>query len=222
MIIIRGGVRGVQETVQAFGQIPSLVRQAGMAAMTTSLALMSQTVRDRYLLGPYPTEIERRSGSFRATFARGHPDNIWEVRAQGTQVLGRFGSKDQRARILNDGGVIRPTRSQFLAVRTEFTKTPRGLVQAKYQQPLRNLRNTFVRMGGQRGARAARGTVFERIGRRIVPIAWLVKYVLIRGRHFMEKTERTATPGIVTIFEQQFATMLTRVQHTLQRIGGGR
>jgi hypothetical protein len=210
MIQIKGQVRGVQETVAAFGQIPSLLRQAGMRAMTDSLEYLGKVVRDDYLQGPYPQEIERRSGSFRATFRRGHPDNIWEVKAQGTQIFGTFGSRDTRAHILNDGGTIRPTRSQFLAIRTEFTKTGRGVVREKYQQPLRNIPNTFV----------AKQTVFERIGKRIIPIAWLRRSVSIVGRHFMQKGSQKAEPGIQEIFRAQFETVLNRVQQALARIRG--
>jgi hypothetical protein len=218
--MMRGNVLGVQEMLAAFGQFPSLLRQAGMGAMTESLVYLSKVIRDEYLMGPYPTEIERRSGSFRATFARGHPSNIFTVQAVGTQILGTFGSTDKRGRILNDGGVIRSTRpGGFLAVRTEFTKTPRGVVRDKYQQPLRNLPNTFVVMGGPKGGRQARGTVFEKFGKRIVPIAWLVKYVVIVGRKFMQKGEAKATPGIQTIVQQTFDTMTTQLNQTLQKVG---
>jgi hypothetical protein len=209
--MISGKVNGLPETSAALSMIPSLLRQAGMSAMTASLELLSKTVRDDFLMGPYPQEIERRSGSFRATFARGDPDNIWQVQAQGTQVLGTFGSKDKRGHILNDGGIIRSSRpGGFLAVRTEFTRTPRGVVMAKYQQPLRNLPNTFV----------AKQTVFERRGKRIVPIAWLREFVKILGRHFMEKTEKKATPGIQTIFQQKFDTVVTQLTNTLQKLRG--
>jgi hypothetical protein len=212
--MIGGRVLNAQETVAAFGQIPSLLRQAGLAAMTESLKLLSDTVRNDFLMGPYPTEIERRSGSFRASFSRGNQDNIWDVRAQGTSILGEFGSQDKRARILNDGGTIRPVRSQFLAIRTEFTKTPRGVVRAKYQQPLRAIPNTFVRMRG-----ADRGTVFEKIGKRLVPIAWLVRSVTIVGRRYIQKTEAKAGPGVQTIFRERFNLVLARLQETVRRIG---
>jgi hypothetical protein len=186
--------------------------------MTESLALFSKTVRDVYLVGPYPTEIERRRGSFRATFARGHADNIWKVEAQGSAVMGTFGSQDRRARILNDGGTIRSSRpGGYLAVRTEYTKDARGAVRAKYQQPLRNLPNTFVRPIRAPKAHAA---VFERIGRRVVPIAWLVKEVFIKGRRFMEKTRAVVEPKIPAIFQQKFNTVFTQLQNTLNRIGG--
>jgi hypothetical protein len=221
MIPIKGQILGVRETVAAFAGIPSILRQAGQSAMTESLALFSKTVRDVYLVGPYPEYIERRTGSFRATFARGHADNIWKVEAQGSAVMGTFGSQDRRARILNDGGTIRSSRpGGYLAVRTEYTKDARGAVRAKYQQPLRNLPNTFVRMGPPRGGRQLRGTVFEKFGKRIVPIAWLVSYVVIIGRRFMERCEQQVGPRIPAIFQQKFNTVLTQLQNTLNRIGG--
>jgi hypothetical protein len=219
MIPLRGQVRGVRETIAAFGQMESLLRQAGMRAMTDSGLYLLQVIRDDFLQGPYPTFIERRTGSFRATWRRGHPENVFQVHAQGTQIVGSFGSLDKRARILNDGGVVRSSRpGGFLAIRTEFTRTGRGVVREKYMQPLRNIPNTFVVMGGPKGGRQARGTVFERIGRRIIPIAWLVKYVTIMGRHFAEKGSAKAEPGIQGIFRTQFETVLTRFQDTLRRI----
>jgi hypothetical protein len=132
-------------------------------------------------------------------------------------VIGTFGSADKRANILNTGGTIRPVRSQFLAVRSEYTRDARGAVRAKYQQPLRNLPNTFVRPIRAPKAHAA---VFERIGRRVVPIAWLVKEVFIKGRRFMERCEQQVGPRIPGIFQQKFNTVLTQLQNTLNRIGG--
>jgi hypothetical protein len=219
MIITKGSVRGLAETSSAINQLPSLLQQMGQAAMRESLEHVGESVRS-FLVGPYPTEIERRSGSFIASFRRGHAQNIWQVQAQGTQVIGTFGSNDQRAHILNDGGTIRPVRSQFLAVRTEFTKTGRGVVKEKYRQPLRNLPNTFVRPISAPKAVAA---VFERIGKRVVPIAWLLKEVTIIGRKFMQKGEAKATPGIQSIFQARVDAVLTRFNETLQKAGlGGR
>lgn len=213
MIRLGGRVRGVRETVSAFSQIPSLLQQAGQAAMREGLEIFSEIVRKEHMEGPYPAEIQSRSGSFRATFRRGHRDNIFRVRSQGTQIIGTFGSQDKRARILNDGGVIRSSRpGGFLAIRTDFTKTAGGVVRPKYRGPLREIPNTFVRRTG-RGA-----TVFERIGRRIVAIAWLAKQVVIRGRRFMEKASTKSQPRIVERFVVRFKQVEDRLNHTLQRI----
>lgn len=217
MIPIRGQVRGVQETNSAIGQILSLLIQAGEGAMTECLELLSKTVRQDFLEGPYPEEIQSRSGSLRATFRRGHKDNIFRVESQGTKIVGTFGSNDKRARILNEGGVIRPRASQFLAVRTDFTKTSGGVVRDKYRGPLRGLPNTFVRPIRAPRAKAA---VFEKIGKRIVPIAWLVRYVLIKGRHFMQKTRDTAAPQFEGIFRRRFQQVTDRMNQTLQRLRG--
>lgn len=215
--MIGGRVKGLAETSSAMSQIPSLLVQAGMGAMTEVLTLLSEIVRKEHMEGPYPEEIQSRSGSFRASFRRGHRDNIFTVQAQGTKILGTFGSHDRRARILNEGGTIRPVRSQFLAIRSEFTKTSGGVVREKYQQPLRQLQHTFVRR--IRGRRAV-AAVFERIGRRVVPIAWLVKEVFIRGRKFLQKTEQKATPQIGPIFERRFSMITTRFNQTLARLRG--
>lgn len=218
MIIIRGSITGLAETSNAFTMLPSLLNQMAQAAMRESLEHVGESIRG-FLVGPYPEFIERRSGSFIATFRRGNSQNIFTVTSQGSVVTGTTGSTDIRGHILNDGGVIRPKTSQFLAVRTEFTKTPRGVVQAKYQQPLRNIPNTFVVMGSPKNGRQGRGTVFERRGKRIVPIAWLVKYVVIVGRKFMQKGEAKATPGIQAIFQSRVDAVLTRFNETLKRVG---
>jgi hypothetical protein len=217
MIRIRGKESGVNETSSAVNQIPSLLVQAGMGAMTEALELVSTILRKEHMEGPYPEEIQSRTGSLRSTFRRGHKDNIFDVKAEGTKIVGTFGSQDKRARILNEGGVIRPRHAQYLAVRTEFTKTAGGVVREKYRGPLRQVPHTFVRMGDPKGPRFARGTVFEKIGKKIIPIAWLVKYVLIKGRQYVQKTVAKATPRIPPIFERRFGEVLTRWQQTLQR-----
>ena len=217
MIPIKGKITGVQETVSAISQIPSLLQQAGIGAMTECLELYSEILRKEHMEGPYPEEIQSRTGSLRRTFRRGQPNNIFQVSARGSTITGTFGSEDKRARILNEGGVIRPVRSQYLAVRSDFTKTAGGVVRAKYQQPLRQLPNTFVRRISAPRAKAA---VFERIGRRVIPIAWLVKYVFIKGRQYMQKTMTKATPQFAPIFEKRFTRIITQMNDTLRRIGG--
>ena len=217
MIPIRGRVRGLQQTNAVVEHAKSLLLQAGHGAMTEALEMVSETLRKDYLAGPYPEEIQSRSGSFRATFRRGHRDNIFRVQSQGTKITGTFGSQDKRARILNDGGIIRPKTSQFLAVRSEFTKTAGGVVRQKYRESLRGLPNTFVRPIRGRKAKAA---VFERIGRRIIPIAWLVKFVFIKGRHYAEKTVARVGPSLPPIFRRRFDQVTTRLNQTLARIRG--
>lgn len=215
MIPVRGRVTGVQETNSALSSIPSLLRQAAQGAMVECLELLSTTIRQDFLEGPYPEEIQSRTGSFRRTFRRGQPQNIFRVEAKGTMITGTFGSEDQRARILNDGGIIRPTRSQYLAVRTDFTKTAGGVVRAKYQQPLRGLPNTFVRPIRAPKAKAA---VFERLGKRVIPIAWLVKEVFIRGRHYLDKGLAKASPQFVPIFQKRFDQVIDRFNTTIARL----
>lgn len=217
--MIQGRQRGTAETQAALPQLMSVIRQAAVGAMTASLELFSRTLRQQYLRGPYPTEIERRTGSFAATFQRGHAENIFEVRQQGHVITGRFGSTDRRARILDEGGVIRPRHGTYLAVRSDFTKTSGGVVRAKYQQPLRNLPNTFVRSIRAPKAKAA---VFERLGRgrtaRVIPIAWLVTEVTITGRKFMEKTVNATRVGITEIWNTRLQAPLQRLQSTLGRL----
>jgi hypothetical protein len=217
MIRISGKIQGIPETISAISSIPGLLVQAGEGAMTECLELVSTTVRQDFLEGPYPEEIQSRSGSLRATFRRGHKDNIFRVESQGTKIIGTFGSTDKRARILNEGGVIRPRSSQFLAVRTDFTKTSGGVVREKYRGPLRGLSNTFVRPIRAPRAKAA---VFEKIGKRIVPIAWLVRYVLIKGRHFMQHTAAKTEPQFEWIFQRRFQQVTDRLNQTLQRLRG--
>ena len=216
MIPIKGKITGLAETSSALNQLPSLFQQAGIGAMTECLELYSEILRKEHMEGPYPDEIQSRSGSFRRTFRRGQPQNIFQVTARGSTITGTFGSEDQRARILNEGGVIYPRRGPFLAVRSSFTKTAGGVVQAKYQQPLRQLPNTFVRrIHHRRGT--AEAAVFEKRGRLIVPIAWLVRQVYIKGRQFMAKTLTKAAPRMPAIFERRFHMISEQMQKMLAR-----
>jgi len=211
---VDGKLSGVQPTMSAVSSIPSLIRQAGEAAMTEGLEILSTTLRTDFLQGPYPTEIERRSGRFRASFKRGDKDNIFRVKSEGTKIVGTLGSQDVRAHILDQGGTIRPTRSQFLAIRTDFTLTGRGVVREKYRGPLRGLPNTFVQR-----TRSGKLGVFEKFGKRIELIAVLVKSVFIRGRHFMDKGVSKATPAIVEHFNVRFQAVFTRLNDTLRKLG---
>jgi hypothetical protein len=219
MIKIRGKISGLAETSSAISMIPSLLKQAGLAAMTESLELFSSILRTEHLEGPYPGEIQSRSGSFRSTFRRGHPDNIFRVESQGTKITGTYGSKDKRGRLLDQGGVNYPRSGPFLAVRSEFTKTPGGVVRAKYQQPLRQIPNTFVRpIKKRRGL--AELAVWEKIGGTIIPIAWLVRQTFHVGRKFMSKTEAKAGPRIPEIFERRFQIVIDRMNQTLAKLRG--
>jgi hypothetical protein len=220
MIKVMGKVTGLVETQSALSTLPSLFVQAGLGAMTESLEMISEILRKEHMEGPYPEEIQSRTGSFRKTFRRGQPNNIFQVTAQGSTITGTFGSTDKRARILNDGGVIYPRRGPFLAVRSDFTKTAGGVVQAKYQQPLRQIPNTFVRpIKRRRGL--AELAVWEKIGKKtIIPIAWLVRQTYHVGRKFMEKTSAKAGPMIPPIFERRFQMVIDRMNQTLAKIRG--
>ena len=148
MIRINGGVRGQRETVAAFGQIKSLVRQGGQKATHESLNHLSNVVRKEYLSGPYPTEVERRPGHFQATWRRGNAQNIYEVKTDGLRFEGTLGSKAVMARILAVGGTIRPVRGKYLTIPTGFAKTPTGQLKQEYSRGARNIRNTFfIRRG---------------------------------------------------------------------------
>ena len=213
--MMSGRMTGGPETTQTTKALANLLAQAARAAMTEGLEFLSTTLRTKYLRGPFPTEIERRTGRFAASWARGDRDNIFTVVQEGPKLIGTLGSQDVRAHILNQGGVIRPTRSQFLAIRTEITRDARGVVLPKYRGPLRNVRNTYVR-------RTASGKlgVFERIRKNVsVMIALLVKSVTIRGRQYAEKGLREATPGIVARFEARFNTVVQRMNDTLRKLG---
>lgn len=224
MMRVGGRVLRLRETISAFAQIPSLLRQAGEGAMTESLLLFSEILRREHMEGPYPTEIQSRTGSLRSTFRRGSRDNVFRVEARGSTITGTFGSEDRRARVLNEGsgylpgGVIRSSRpGGLLAVRSDFARTAGGVVMAKYRGPLRGLPNTFVRSIRAPKAKAA---VFERRGKIAVPIAWLVEGVKIVGRFFMEKTLRTVEPRLPGIFTRRFTQVIDRLNETLRRIGG--
>jgi hypothetical protein len=216
MIGIGGRVHGVAQTVSAIQQIPSLIRQGGERTMHRSLDYLSEVMRKNYLSGPYPTEIERRGGSFQASWRRGHPQNIHEVEAQGTKIHGRLGSKDRRAKILAVGGTIRPTGGrQFLAIPTERAKTPRGVTKAEFDRPLRQIPGLFLQRARSGGLFAAR-----KRGSGLEVLFNLVRQATIRGRHYDEKAVRKATPGVQGFWRDLVGTILGRAQQTIRRVRG--
>ena len=79
----QGNVQGLPETSSALSTLPSLFTQAASGGMTEILELLSKTIREDYLEGPYPDEIQSRTGSFRKTFRRGQAGNIFRVEAGG-------------------------------------------------------------------------------------------------------------------------------------------
>src|SRR5262245_54737271 len=113
MIHITGKVSGVEPTISALRQLPSLLRQAAEAAMREAPELISLTARTEYLSGPFPHRLQPRSGRLRASLRRGDRDNIFEVRSQGTTVQGTLGTNVPYARIQEEGGIIRPRRGQY-------------------------------------------------------------------------------------------------------------
>lgn len=228
MIPITGKVDGVGPTISALNQLPSLFRQAGIGGMTEVLTLFSKTVREKYLRGPYPMEIARRSGSFAATFVRGHRENIFTVRAEGTSVLGTYGSSDIRAQVLDEGtgylpgGVITSKRAGgYLAIPTNAARTsPGGRLKHQYaNRSWREVPNTFVGRSKKGGLYIAR-----KIGRgrnaRIEVLANLVKSVRIAGRHFMQKTLAVVHPQLSPIFQQRFDRIIQHVTATISRLRG--
>jgi hypothetical protein len=220
MITIRGKVTGGPETASALSQLPSLLQQAGMKAMTAGLQLLSKTVREKYLAGPYPEEIQSRTGSFRATFQRGHRENIFQVESRGTQIIGTFGSRDIRAQVLNDGtgflpgGVIKPKGHPYLAIPTSAAKTASGgRLQHQYaNRPLREVPDLFPYTTKKGSLALAR-----RRGNRLEVLFILVRQVKIKGRQFLQKARDASFPGIVTEFQQTFTTVIRQVESALRR-----
>src|SRR5215510_327317 len=150
MIRVRGSIRGVPPTIAALSQLPSLLRQAAEAAMRESLELISETARTKYLAGPYPSLLQPRTQRLRASVGRGDRDNIFEVKTQGTVVTGTLGTKVVYARVHEEGsgylpgGVIKPTRGQYLAIPTDLAKTTGGVVKAEYHKPLRSIPGLYL------------------------------------------------------------------------------
>src|SRR5262245_46471028 len=153
--------------ISAFGGFPSLLRQAGEGAMRESLLIISAISHEEYLSGPYPHRLQPRTGRLRASMRRGDKDNIFEVRSQGTQVIGTLGTNVPYARIHEVGGIIKPVKGQYLAIPTALAKTQRGVVKAEFNRPLRQIPGLFLmrsragNLGGYR--RRGRRGVLERL-----------------------------------------------------------
>jgi hypothetical protein len=212
MIRLSGKVDGMGPTISAIAQIPSLLRQGFIKAMTQGLEDISEVTRRDYLSGPYPTHLQPRTQRLRASMRRSDRDNIFRVDARETTVIGELGTQVIYGRIHEVGGVIRPKHGLYLAIRTEFTKTGGGVVRPQYRGPLRLVPNTFVR-------RTSTGSlgVFQRIGQRVMAIAWLVKQVTIPARPYLGPGVQKAFPRVVARFQAVVDAISRAATETLRR-----
>lgn len=223
MIRVNGELRGVSTMISALSQIPSLLQQGGIRAMTESLELVSATTRREFLSGPYPTHLEPRTGRLRASLRRGDRDNIFRVAAQGSQITGEFGTSVVYARIHEVGGVITPKHGQYLAIPTGFAKTSGGVLKTAYNRPLRQIPNTFLlrtrgglmlweRLSGRGGGR-------RRLSEVARPLFRLVRRVVIPARPYLAPSAQQSEAGIAGIFTAMVQRLIDRANDTLRRIG---
>jgi hypothetical protein len=210
-------VQGIPETASALTQLPGLIGQAAEGAMTESLELVSRISRGDYLSGPFPHRLQPRTGRLRASLRRGDKDNIFTVQRRGTTIQGTLGTNVVYARIHEFGGVIKPTKGQYLAIPTQLAKTPTGIVKAELNRPLRQIQGLFL-------MRSARGNLgaYRRRGRRGVleRLFSLVRRVHIFPRPFLNTALNRAKPEIYAIFERRVNEPVKRLMETLRRVGG--
>jgi hypothetical protein len=228
MIKLSAKFDGIAPMASAISQIPSLIEQGAIRATTQGLELISKTMRERFLSGPYPENVEARSGHLRATWKRGHADNVFTVVTQGPLITGTLGSKAVQARILNEGsaylpgGVIRPTHGQYLAIPTALAKSGSGVVKAEYRKPLRQIPNLYLartRSGKLYAAERISGRRSSRLQRILF---WLVRSVTIKGRFYIDKSVNTSRAEVIGLFQVMITTIVDRTNQTIGKARGGR
>lgn len=214
MIRINGHVRGQVESIAAIQQIPSLLQQGALRAMTESLQLVSATSQREFLSGPYPTHLQPRTRRLRASMKRGDRDNIFRVDAQDTRIIGEVGTNVEYARIHEVGGIIRPKRGQFLAIPTEAIKTPTGLIQSRYRvESFRQVPNTFIRR-----SRSGSPGIYERFSGGIRRIAHLLRQVTMPPRPFLGTALQRSQTSITERFQLMVQTIIDRANQTLRNV----
>jgi hypothetical protein len=219
VITVRGAINGASQTVSALSTLPGLLVQTSIGAVTEILVRISRVSRDEYLSGPFPHRLEPRSGRLRASMRRGDSDNLFEVKAQGTKITGVIGTKVPYAKTHEFGGIIKPTKGQYLAIPTSLAKTPRGIIKAEFNRPLRSIPGLFL-MRSKRGNLGA----YRRRGRRgaLERLFSLVRQVRIFPRPFLHTAVNRVRPEIPTIFMNRFDQVLKRMQETISRVRGAR
>lgn len=214
MIVIKSQIHGVPEVQRMLQQAPTVVVKELNQGVTEGLEIVASLVRTKYLSGPYPRYLQPRTGGLRASWQRGHQQNIWSLTAKGLVIHGEVGSRIHR-QIHETGGTITPKRSRYLRIPTQFIKTPAGVVRGPYQvADARSIPNTFIRktragtlaiwqvqVSGRKGARSS-----------IIPIFWLKPSVFIPARPVKEPAERDATPPITANIQGHIA----RAERTLE------
>jgi phage gpG-like protein len=220
MIKFNGRVVGQVEMIAAFGQLPSLFKQGAERAMRESLEMVSSVARSKYLSGPYPTYLQPRTGRHRASLRRGDKDNIFSVASQGTTVTGVLGTKAVGARIHELGGVIRPTRGQYLTIPTAQAKTPSGVLKPEYSRGLRSIPGLYfqrTRSGVLYAAQRdpARGRTRSS---RIRILFWLARQVKIPARPYLNPSLNESRAAITERFQVMANTIIQRTNETLQKL----
>jgi hypothetical protein len=204
----------------ALAQLPAVLMDEMDAAARASAFMVTRTAQKNYLSGPRPSRLGVVTNRLRGSLSEGDPNFIFDVQRQQARVTVTAGTNVSYAITHEPPGgrpetIIKPKKGKYLAVPSSFATTAAGALKDKYNRPLRQVANTFVRSIKAPKAEAA---VFERIGKRIIPIAWLVKSVTIKARPFLAPALRDSTQWITERFQQG----LRRVEKRINALSRGR
>jgi len=119
-----------------------------------------------------------------------------EVKRSGDNVVGRVGTKLVYARIQELGGVITPKRARALTVPLQAALTQRGAARGR----ARDFMNTFI----------AKGIIFQRAGKDIIPLFKLKKAVQIRARPYLGPALATRARRIEQMFDYAISAALKK------------
>lgn len=92
------------------------------------------------------------------------------------KVVAYVGASTPYARIHEEGGTIRPKAAQYLTIPTRHAMTPAGVIRGG----ARSFPNTFVRK-----TRSGNPAIFQRRGKQVVPLFWLVKSVKVKAKRYL-------------------------------------
>jgi phage gpG-like protein len=213
-------VNGVQQTAAGLSQALTLLKEELSPALRESLLLVTRTAQKVYLSGPRPERLGVRTGRLRSSLEERSSDNIFAISEQGAQLSGTVGTSVEYAEIHERGGIIRPKRSQYLAVPTSLAQTASGVTKSQYDRPLRQIPNLFIRRSKSGVLYAAERTAATGHQRRssFRVLFWLVRSVRIPARPFLSTALRDSTQAIT----QRFTGAAQRVEQRLQAFIRGR
>lgn len=182
--------REIQKAIKLY---PDTIFQEIRKAFVTILARFERDHKLKYMRGR--PGVFARTGTLRRSF-------MFKVFGKTLAELnGIYFSDSVYARIHEEGGLIRPTRSRYLAIPLDAVKTPSGVPRGSP----RDFPNTFIRRKG------GSLLIMQTQGERAVPLFALVSSVTIPPRLNLVEFWNSRQRDHVEIVRQAARTALERI-----------